>query len=569
MFCPNCGNQTSDNSRYCTVCGYRFANNSAEQGMVGHSYYKESYKKIRKKTTFSFLTCFLKGVSAMLIFCLCIFGGLLLKNYYLTDISGIDKIKYQHYKDDPSLIPELTQPKTLEGLVDNLKDVQNFLVLYLKVSDDDLDTKLETFDKYRKEILKMQNFDNTNFLRENVRCHIPANEREFKLLKSQYDKILSPVGLMLSADESYSKYKLIEDNRFTYKKFGKYLPRDIALYFKLRARNYKPCIFKDRLAIKPIELTRRIGLYEEFLNSHQDFRYEVEIKDLLFTYSFVYSFTSDRTAKINIDKKIFKKSDEKFIKEFPNSRLTALFSRSTNTEMTEKEFDDIYPYKYQKTLDALKPENTDLTDIFTLVRKNIIQVKDNASYEFMYISSVWSAYNSEKPLKKGDVILARTDYGFEIYDYKYKKTNQVIKSDNNAKFFIKSNKLYAYSPKYLQISVLENTCGSFGFRILTPKLIKKIFPDVLIINIDTFGGSSVRIDKQPGSKTYMLISTSGVGYEGYRLSGDITFGELSNIFTVPTDEETRVDWCGEDENYHMYFVTHSDEQNSNSEDPNN
>ena len=97
-------------------------------------------------------------------------------------------MRYQQYIEDPSMIPELTEPETLSGLVDNLKEVQSFLVLYMNFSDDDMDTKMETFDKYRKEILKIQKFSNSNLLQENVKYQIPQNEKEFKKIQKQYAK---------------------------------------------------------------------------------------------------------------------------------------------------------------------------------------------------------------------------------------------------------------------------------------------------------------------------------------------------------------------------------------------
>jgi len=571
MYCPNCGKQINDNSKFCAYCGHKFENNIAnEQEVFQHSYYKDSYKKntekrpVKKDTSLG--QTFLKGVGAMIVIIIALFGVLLLKNYYSVDMLSLDKMKYQQYVEDPSLIPELTQPETLSGLVDNLKDVQNFLALYLKVSDDDMDTKLETFDKYRKEILKLQNFDNTNLLQENVQYQIPRDEKEFKAIKKQYDKILSQVGLTIAADESYSKYRLEEDSRFTYKKFGKYLTPDVNAYLKLRADNYQQCMFKDSLIIKPYKLAERIGKYENFMNANKEFRYIDEVKDLLFSYSFVYAFTSDRTDMVYINKKTFVKSDKKFMKKFPNSQLKTLFSHLATSAngISESQFDEMYPYEYQKTLDALKPEKSDLTDIFTLVRKNIMQLKSDANYQYMYISATntWVAYDAAKPLKKGDIILAQSDDGYDVIDYKYKKTNQTIKPEENAKFFIKSGQLLAYSPNHLQISSLDNMYGSFSFKTLSVKAIKKLFPGVLIINIDTFGDTSVQIDKPSGAKTYMLISTSGVNYEGYRLSGNISFGQLSNIFTVSSDENTQVNWSSDTdgESYHMYFITQQAEQ---------
>ena len=563
MFCPNCGKEINDNSNFCLYCGHKFADENAEnEEIYSHSYYKDSYKKNvqHENKEFSFVDTFFKGVAAMFILILCVFGFFFIKNYVAGDLFSFDKVNYEKYVEDPSLIPELTQPETLEGLISNLKDVQNFLELYLKVSDDDSETKLETFDRYRKELLKLQNFNNTNILNGDVQFRTPRTEKEFKKLQKQYSKILDKVGLMIVADESYSKYHLEEDARFTSKKFGKYLPDDIAKYLKLRADNYKPCMYKDELLIKPFDLAKRIADYETFMNENKDFRYIDEVRDLLFSYTFVYAFTSDRTNVIYINKKTFKKSDKKFMKKYPISQLRELVSHlsSSANGISSKQFDEMYPYEYQKGLDAIKPEKSELSDIFTTVRKNIMKLRSDDNFEYMYISSTdtWSAYDASKPLKKGDFILAHSGSGYEVYDYKYKKTNQTLQLEDNAKFFIKDNQLFAYSANHLQIQVLESSYGSFSFRTVSVKGIKKIFPDILIINIDTFGEYSVQIDKPVGPKTYMLISTSGGNYEGYSLSGNMQPGELSNIFTVSSDS-AQVNWLpsGEGDSYHMYFVT--------------
>lgn len=564
MFCPNCGKQINGNPKFCENCGYKLENEGNES-IYTHSYYKESYKKDseikNRKKSFSLGGSFAMGVGTMILVVLMLFGLLVFKNNYTGDLLSLDKMKYQQYVENPSLIPELSQPETLDGLVDNLKDVQNFLALYLKVSDDDAETKMETFDKYRKELLKLQNFDNTNLLQANVQYQIPREEKEFKAIQKQYNKILSPVGLKIVADESYSKYRLKEDYRFTYKKFGKYLPQDVNAYLKLRAKYSKECMFNDSLTVKPYKLAERIGEYEKFMNSYKEFRYENEVKDMLFLYSFLYTFTSDRTNMVFINHKTFVKSDKKFMKKYPNSKLSTMFSHLATSAngISEKQFDEMYPYEYQKSLDAIKPEKSELTDIFSTIRKNIMSQKSDANYQYVYVAETnsWITYDSAKQLKKGDMILAQSENGYDIYDYKYKKTNQTIRPEENAKFIIKSGQLLAYSPNHLQISSLDSMYGSFSFRTLSVKAIKKLFPNVLIINIDTFGDTNVQIDKPAGAKTYMLISTSGVNYEGYRLSGNVTIGELSNIFTISSDEETQVSWSSDSdgESYHMYFIT--------------
>ena len=565
MFCPRCGKELIENSVFCQYCGHKFENKGED--IYSHSYYKDSYKKSNKNVSkeYSLMNSFLKGFFGMIIVCLVILGLLVGKNLLGNDIPSLDRMKYQQYVENPSMIPELTQPETYRGFIDNLKDVQMFLELYLKYSDDSIDTKLETFDKYRKELLKFQNFNNTNLLQENVSFQIPRDKKEFKAIQKEYSKTLSKVGLMIAADESYSKYRLQEDARYTYKRYGKYLPQDISEYLKLRAEHYKESVFKDELQIKPYELAKRIGDYETFLNNHKDFRYLDEVQDLLFSYSFIYSFTSDRTNMIFINKKSFVKSDKKFLKEYPSSQLKDLFTsfEATTEGITEAKFDKLYPYKYQKTLEAIKPSKEDLTDIFSTVRRNIIQLKTDGNFQYIYVSleNGWINYDPAKALKKGDLILSQTENGYEVYDYKYKKTNQAVQLESNAKFYVKDKLLLAYSPNHLQIKSLDIAYGNLTFSTLSVKSIRKLYPNVLLINIDTFGETSVQIDKPEGEKTYMLISTSGGNYTDYTLSGDMKPGELSNMFTVSSDK-AQVNWTSSDmdsDSYHMYFITQKNE----------
>lgn len=560
MFCRNCGKQIPDDANFCEFCGTKV--NNSEEDMYKNSYYKSSYKKqTEPKKEFSFGESFLKGVLTMFLILFGLLGLSLAKSYLSNDIFSLDKMKYQQYVEDPSMIPELVEPETLSGLINNLKEVQAFLVLYMNYSDDDVEAKMETFDKYRKELLKMQRFNNSNLLQENVQYQIPRNEKEFKKIEKQYAKILAPVGLMVVADEGYSKYHLQEDNRFTYKRFGKYVTSDVAQYLKLRANYYENIMYKDSLAVKPYRLAQRIGDYERFMNANKDFRYSDEVKDLLFSYTFIYAFTSDRTDMVYLNKKVFVKSDKKFMKKYPESQLKTMFSHLANSAngISESQFDEMYPYEYQKSLEAIKPDNSELSDIFSAVRKGIMSLKSNDSYEYIYSaeSDSWFVYDATRQLKKGDVILAKTDEGYDIYDYKYKKTNQTIRPNEDVKFIIKGGKLLAYLPSHLQLSSLECMYGSFSFKTLSIKAIKKFFPDILLINIATFGDTSVQIDKPSGAKTYMLISTSGLSFEGYRISGNVEMGELGNIFTVTSDANTQVNFTtdGDGESYHMYFIT--------------
>ena len=568
MFCPNCGKQIRDNINFCEYCGTKLNNNTEENT---RSYYKSSYKKNNQyKKGVEFGETLLKGMLIALVTIFTFFGIMIGKSHFSNNVFSLDKIKYQQYIDDPSMIPELTEPETLNGLINNLKEVQKFLLLYFNFSDDEVDTKMEVFDKYRTELLKLQKFSNSNLLQENVKYQIPRNKKEFKEIEKQYAKILSTVGLMIVADDGYSKYHLAEDPRFTYKKYGKYMTSDISAYLKLRAKHYENFYCKDSLTVKPYRLAERIGDYEQFMNENKDFKYENEIRDLLFTYTLIYSFTTDRADTIFVKKKLFPTSDRKFLNTYTNSNFKPIFERllNSNDGISVEEFDKLYPYEYEKNLESIKPASLDLLDVFPLVRKNIMSLKSNDDFEYTYIASedAWFVYDASKALKKGDVILAKTETGYDIYDYKYKKTNQTIRPNEEVKFIIKSGKLLAYLPNHLQLACLEGVMGSYSFKTLSVKSIKKYFPDVLLINISTFGDTSVQINKPAGEKTYMLISTSGLNYEGYKISGNVELGEIENIFTITTDESTQVNYTTDEdgESYHMYFITQI-EQNKEQE----
>ena len=64
----------------------------------------------------------------------------------------------------------------------------------------------------------------------------------------------------------------------------------------------------------------------------------------------------------------------------------------------------------------------------------------------------------------------------------------------------------------------------------------------------------------------MLISTAGGDYQDYKLSGNMTTGELSNIFTV-SDDKAQVDFGSPDssESYHIYFINQQARQIEQSE----
>ena len=83
------------------------------------------------------------------------------------------------------------------------------------------------------------------------------------------------------------------------------------------------------------------------------------------------------------------------------------------------------------------------------IRSNVFETNSSSTHSLVISTEDGSPAN-KAGLKKGDIILAQSENGYDVYDYKYKKTNQTIQLEENAKFFIKDNQLFAYSQKYLE-----------------------------------------------------------------------------------------------------------------------
>lgn len=66
MFCPNCGKQISDNSKFCNFCGYQITNDAREKAQL----VELSSKRYKKHILISFLIAiigfilFIKGIPA-------------------------------------------------------------------------------------------------------------------------------------------------------------------------------------------------------------------------------------------------------------------------------------------------------------------------------------------------------------------------------------------------------------------------------------------------------------------------------------------------------------------------
>ncbi len=575
MFCPRCGKEIKNNQRFCINCGYDLSKDVEMSKEKDNSdfYQKKSYYKnpqqysLNKNIQLEAIANFLFKLFLTILVLFAGWVGLRILGHYVSnDNLHDDKAKYEAFMENPSSIPELAQPETLQDLIINLKDVQNFLVLYLKYSDDSAEEKSKVFDNYRKQLLKIEAFSNDNLLKEDIKNSLPQTKKEFKKCAAYYNKELAPVGLKIVSDTAYAKYHLKEDYRFTYKKFGQYVPSEMKAYLYLRAKHNDEFLENGGyLATTPKEMNLRIADYEKFLVNNPNFSNINEVKDNLYFYTFGYIFANDRQEMQAIRHNTFKKWDKRFIKSNKNSKLNPIFSKMVTSAngISTNQFDSLYPYEYEKMLESIRPLNGELDDIFIDLRKNLMKEFSNIGYKYIYSQTegMWSTFSDDSKISKDTLLLADNGQGgYDVYDNKFKKTNQVLTIDPNSQIIMKRGQLLIYTPQCLQIGRVEYSYGNFVVKTLSSKAIKQYFPDILIINVDNIGMNAVQVTKTTAKQTYMLISHAGSNFDGYTLNSDIPVqkGELSNMFTIDTTNTVNVQWnpsTVDGKQYTIVFVT--------------
>ena len=583
MFCPRCGKEIKNNQRFCINCGYDLSKDVEMSKEKDNSdfYQKKSYYKnpqqysLNKNIQLEAIANFLFKLFLTILVLFAGWVGLRILGHYVSnDNLHDDKAKYEAFMENPSSIPELAQPETLQDLIINLKDVQNFLVLYLKYSDDSAEEKSKVFDNYRKQLLKIEAFSNDNLLKEDIKNSLPQTKKEFKKCAAYYNKELAPVGLKIVSDTAYAKYHLKEDYRFTYKKFGQYVPSEMKAYLYLRAKHKDEFLENGGyLATTPKEMNLRIADYEKFLVNNPNFSNINEVKDNLYFYTFGYIFANDRQEMQAIRHNTFKKWDKRFIKSNKNSKLNPIFSKMVTSAngISTNQFDSLYPYEYEKMLESIRPLNGELDDIFIDLRKNLMKEFSNIGYKYIYSQTegMWSTFSDDSKISKDTLLLADNGQGgYDVYDNKFKKTNQVLTIDPNSQIIMKRGQLLIYTPQCLQIGRVEYSYGNFVVKTLSSKAIKQYFPDILIINVDNIGMNAVQVTKTTAKQTYMLISHAGSNFDGYTLNSDIPVqkGELSNMFTIDTTNTVNVQWNPSTVDGKQYTIVFVTDMTSNTED---
>ena len=97
-----------------------------------------------------------------MILVLCILSIITLFALKKHDIQQ-NELQYKNYVENPSLIPILKEPMTYEGFAQNLTEVEEFLLMYLKKSSDDQTKKSQIFLNYLNQLEKVPNILNEKY----------------------------------------------------------------------------------------------------------------------------------------------------------------------------------------------------------------------------------------------------------------------------------------------------------------------------------------------------------------------------------------------------------------------
>ena len=203
--CPNCGFVYGEQDIFCSRCGFKI---SSVQSVTVHEikkFTRENDYKDDVKSSFSgkkVLNFFDNMAFNAVIFMIVVLGVLCVSLSVILNKHDNQRItlQYKNLMQNPAQIPMLKTPATYIELSHNLKEVEDFLTLYLENSTDSQDKKNQIFASYLIQVQKMPNVLNQKF--DNSKITECKNAKNSNVcLKILNDKFTNrTVAVYLSAD---------------------------------------------------------------------------------------------------------------------------------------------------------------------------------------------------------------------------------------------------------------------------------------------------------------------------------------------------------------------------------
>ena len=556
--CKNCGFKYGEDDIFCARCGYRLENGKEiaiksamdefdkdlpNSKTVAYDFEKPKFTPQKPATP---LDNPVVAVCIFLFVLTCALSGLM---YYLLNGHHSQKqtLQYKNLSNNPAQIPLLKEPLSYSALASNLKEIEDFLLVYLQQSSDPRDKKEQVFASYLTEMEKMPNVLSDIYEPKGLpECANTQNVQTcVNVLNNKFDPVSIQVYTRGNTIYLYPDYKSI------FAKYSQYVSSEYKDYLELKAKYSIPVSLGLFLNIKPKTLANKIYDFEQlYLNIDNQFIKE-EIEKILYhdfrKLIFTPSIYATQTQEM---KKEFKNAYQYFINSKKDSAFRPILMSYMDKKRaySEENFNSDYPYKIFEDLNFDESfEKYTLKDIFPHLRKNLF-VSNNDDKKFTYVfnsnTRKWTRYSPQVQLVQGEFVISEPDENnnVSIYNYMYSPMQELNILKYSQLFMVNDN-LYVYNSDKLSISKVNFNSKTFNLYHLNHIDVTTLFPGIEVINIDTFPSYNIQIEKANSSASYIILSRYSQGWAGYSvvpMRGKVSSMLLPNMFYIDSEPDVVV-----------------------------
>lgn len=565
--CQNCGYEYGEFDIFCSRCGAKIEKNDSinkqDDSLAFFEEKKKDKKEEKSSSKFEFFNSDVKSKDNDMVVNFAIFlliACVVVVSCVYFSLSRYNEqkmaLKFKNYINNPSQIPELKEPNNYDDLLNNLSEVELFLKLYLKYSNDPIEKKEQVFASYMTEMDKLPHLTNESMLKEDVTgCGGVLTPAKAKKCSGELNAKFAKVGV--AAYYNYNILYLYPNNKLIQKKYSKYLSYSFREYLKIRAKYNKPTSVGLVLSVKPKKLADKIADFEVLANTIQnqyiqDRSYNIVYNDFK---KFIFSPEIYATTTQEM-KKEFKNAYNYYLKSKKNSALCSVIMSYLDKKRSysDENFRNDYPYSIPEQNFEENVENSILADVFAQLRKSIFSnIADlKLSYVYNYQTNTWREFKQGVELKNGEFVISEPDESNNIFIYNNRFSPlQELNISKYSKLFLVNKNLYIYNSDKLSISKVTFNSRTFNTMNLSPSDVGSVFPGVNVINIDSYSDYNIYIEKLNTKANYILLSKYSQGFSSYILTpikGIVTPLILPNMFSVSADGETILSFHGKDVN---------------------
>jgi len=560
--CPKCGYKCSEDAIYCAKCGYKLdgsLNKILEDGahdkLPNINFVQDMFRRFAADKDIKILTSSktqeekTDNAYMTIILAFILISGLMFlgTNFALSKQSAEKfKLQYQNMVANPQLIPELKTPLNYKELIKNLREVQSFLVLYLKYSQDSFEIKEQIFTAYLKELSKLAYLSSDlTMLNEYPECSDLNKGKISNSCVSKINKEFEKVGIIAFSDKN-SIY-LFPDNEFLKEQFYNFVTSEMKQFLDLKAKYNSPVAIGLKLHMEPKVLINKIIDYEDLLSKTSNPYLSENLERVLYEdmYRLLFNSSIYTTATKEMAPK-FKNAYQYFARTKKKSQFYPLILSYLDKKRgyTEENFKKDYPYKVFEYSFQNNVENSSFSDIFAQLRKNVFA--NSSLNEFKYVYDLTNAqfreYTQETKLESNELVVTGLNDNniVSIYNNLF-SLKQELSIPKFGELFLHSKGLYVYNKDRLTISKVRYNGHQFVTVQMGSGDVESLFPGIEVINLDSYPSYNILIEKPNAVGNFIILAKYSKGYSGYMLSskkGEINILKLPNMFSVLSSKKT-------------------------------